>query len=364
MLFSKRMTSEILIAYGLHPDHCTLQQLGNGLINKTWKVIQGDRQFVLQRINDYVFKEPFALAENISLLDEYLRVKSSAYLFVASLKSKDGKEIVKNSDGYFRLFPFIKGSHTIQTVSTADQAYEASGQFGRFTQLLSGFDSTKMNATIPDFHNLSLRHHQLEHALMNGNQERIKESKQLLDDVKNFHFVLESFEKIRDAQQIRTRVTHHDTKISNVLFDDHDKGMCVIDLDTVMPGYFISDLGDMMRTYLSPATEEERSFEKINVRDDIFMAVVQGYVSFMKDELSEEEQGLIFYSGLFLIYMQAIRFLTDYLNNDAYYGADYEGHNFIRAGNQLCLLKRYHEKKEVFQQIISNELKRKHTLYE
>ncbi len=354
------MTSQILIAYGLQPNQYTIEQLGNGLINKTWKVIAGDKQFVLQRINDHVFQNPSVLAENIRLLDEYLKINKQNYLFVPSLKSNDGKETVQSNDGYFRLFPFIKGSHTINTVSTTNQAYEASGQFGKFTRLLSGFDSTKLHSTIPDFHNLSLRYHQLELALMNGNKERIKQSKQLLDSVKNFHFILSFFERIRKTKLIKQRVTHHDTKISNVLFDDHDKGICVIDLDTVMPGYFISDLGDMMRTYLSPANEEETNFDSIDVRDDIFRAVVQGYVRYMNDELSEEEQGLIFYSGLFLMYMQAIRFLTDYLNNDAYYGTDYDGHNFNRASNQLCLLERYNEKKEVFQQIISNELKRKH----
>ena len=142
-----------------------------------------------------------------------------------------------------------------------------------------------------------------------------------------------------------------------MLFDDNGMGICVIDLDTVMPGYFISDVGDMMRTYLSPASEEEKDFTKIEVREDFFRAIVQGYLANMSDELTEEERGLILYAGLFLIYMQAIRFLADYCNNDSYYGASYEEHNFVRAGNQLALLKRLEEKSSKLDEIISTELK-------
>ena len=145
---------------------------------------------------------------------------------------------------------------------------------------------------------------------------------------------------------MKLRVTHHDTKISNVLFDENGKGICVIDLDTIMPGYFISDVGDMFRTYLSPANEEVKDFNAIDVRDDFFRAIVQGYVSTMGTELTEEEKRLILYSGKFIVYMQAMRFLADYCNNDVYYGARYEEQNFVRAGNQLQLLKILTDKTE------------------
>jgi Ser/Thr protein kinase RdoA (MazF antagonist) len=142
------------------------------------------------------------------------------------------------------------------------------------------------------------------------------------------------------------RVTHHDTKISNVLFDKEQRGICVIDLDTLMPGYFISDVGDMMRTYLSVAGEEEKDFSLISVREDYFLAIVDGYSSEMRNDLTEEERKWFVFAGKFMIYMQAIRFLADHLNDDIYYGAKYEGHNFIRANNQLCLLDRLEEKEQ------------------
>jgi Ser/Thr protein kinase RdoA (MazF antagonist) len=143
--------------------------------------------------------------------------------------------------------------------------------------------------------------------------------------------------------RLKTRCTHHDTKISNVLFDHDDKGLCVIDLDTVMPGYFISDVGDMMRTYLCPVSEEEQDLSKITVRKEFYDAIVSGYLSEMGEELDETEKQYFHYAGEFMIYMQALRFLTDHINNDVYYGAKYEGHNFVRAGNQLTLLQRLME---------------------
>jgi hypothetical protein len=137
-----------------------------------------------------------------------------------------------------------------------------------------------------------------------------------------------------------------------VLFDDNEHGLCVIDLDTVMPGYFISDFGDMMRTYLSPVSDEEKDFSKIEIRDDYFKAIVDGYLGEMEKDVTAIEKKHMVYSGRFIIYMQALRYLTDYLNNDIYYVSKYEGHNLIRATNQVTLLKKIIEKEKFLQEII------------
>jgi len=351
------MITSILKTYGI-ADYTSAEPIARGLINRTWKITSGSNQYILQRINDHVFKKPYQLADNIKMIDDYLAENFPSYLFAAPLSNvnKDGIVHIKG-EGYFRLFPFIKGSHTISVVESPQQAFEAALQFGKFTNLLSGFDSSRLFTTIPDFHNLTLRYKQFEEAIEQGNKTRIKQSAPLIAAIKEHNHILDSFEKIQKSRQVKKRVTHHDTKISNVLFDDYGMGICVIDLDTVMPGYFISDVGDMMRTYLSPASEEEKDFTKIEVREDFFRAIVQGYLSNMKDELTERERGLILYAGLFLIYMQAIRFLADYCNNDSYYGASYEEHNFVRAGNQIALLKRLEEKTSKLDEIISAELK-------
>ena len=356
----KRMIPTILNAYGINTAQSIVEPLTSGLINSTWKVTSGDKHYILQRINDQVFKKPFDVAENIRMIDDYLKENSPNYLFVSPVRNLRGDDIYYDKDqGYFRVFPYIKGSNTINVVSTPKQAFEAALQFGKFTRLLSGFEAQKLNITIPDFHNLTLRYRQFETALKNGNPVRIKQSADLIAEIKKYDGILDAYEKIRKSSFVKHRVTHHDTKISNVLFDDQGKGLCVIDLDTVMPGYFISDVGDMMRTYLSPANEEEKDFDKIEIREDFFKAIVNGYLSSMGDELTSEEQGLILYSGLFLIYMQGIRFLADYFNNDVYYGARYEDQNFVRAGNQLILLKKLDEKTDMLQGIIAGELKTK-----
>src|SRR5688500_12488347 len=134
--------------------------------------------------------------------------------------------------------------------------------------------------------------------------------------------------------------------------DQNDKGLCVIDLDTVMPGYFISDFGDMMRTYLSPVSEEETDFSKIEIRVEYFKAISQGYISEMENVLTPVEKEHLVYAGKFMTYMQALRFLTDYLNNDVYYNSKYEGQNFTRANNQIMLLKKIIEKEKTLQQLI------------
>ena len=351
------MISTILYAYGIESDQCSAEPLVSGLINKTWKITCGQKAYILQRINDHVFKKPNEIAENIRMIDDYLKKKSADYLFVSPVKNLKQEEMVHDAtEGYFRLFPFIQDSHTINVVTSPDQAFEAAFQFGKFTQLLAGFDASQLHTTIPDFHNLSLRFRQYVDSLKNGNMSRVKIAKPLIDDLKAFNHILTLYEKILVNPHIKKRVMHHDTKISNVLFDDREKGIAIIDLDTVMPGYFISDVGDMMRTYLSPANEEERDFSKIEIRDDFFRAIVHGYIRSMGEELSEAEHDLILYSGQFIIYMQAIRFLADYCNNDSYYEVKYEDNNLVRAGNQICLLKQLEEKAPVLRAIIRDEL--------
>ncbi|MEO6290022.1 MAG: phosphotransferase, partial [Ginsengibacter sp.] len=188
-----------------------------------------------------------------------------------------------------------------------------------------------------------------------GNALRIEQSQKLIDAILKNKNIVNEFEKIKTNPQFKIRATHHDTKISNVLFDQNNKGLCVIDLDTLMPGYFISDLGDMLRTYLSPVSEEEADFSKIEIRKEYFASIIKGYLGELDNELTDVEKEHFVYSGKFMIYMQAIRFLTDHLNNDIYYGAKYDDHNFIRAGNQIVLLQKLADKEDELKQLISSK---------
>jgi thiamine kinase-like enzyme len=337
----------------------TIEPFGSGLIHYTWKVYNSytSDTYILQRINDAVFRQPWDIAFNIKSIHDFLAQHYPDYLFVGSLKTSSGHELFYDASlGYFRLFPFIKESHSIDIVSEPGQAYEAARQFGLFTKLLCDYNVQSLKITLKDFHNLGLRYHQFEESLTNGNKERIAISKELIAYLKDHRDIAHVYEKIRNNPAFRLRVTHHDTKISNVLLDKGNKGLCVIDLDTVMPGYFISDIGDMMRTYLSPANEEETDHSKICIREDFFDAIVSGYVGEMNHELTYEEKKHFVYAGKFMIYMQALRFLTDYINNDRYYGAKYENHNLDRAKNQIVLLQRLFEKEEILNRIAEEHL--------
>ena len=334
------MISPVLIEFGFRENEYHFSPYGNGLINATWLIERNENgeKFILQKINHTVFRSPKDIAFNTSLIADHLKQNHPGYFFTAPLKTNTGEEMVNSGEDYFRLFPFVKGSHTIDTVQKPAQAYEAARQFGKFTKLLSGLDIEQLKITLPDFHNLSLRYQQFENALMTGDKVRLKQSRDLINFMQQHRNIAGEFEY--NKPDFITRVTHHDTKISNVLFDDNDKGLCVIDLDTVMPGYFISDVGDMMRTYLSPVTEEEKDFLKIEVRPEFYRSIVDGYIAEMGEELNDFEKTYFHFAGKFMIYMQALRFLTDHLNNDVYYGSKYAGHNFVRAGNQITLLQR------------------------
>lgn len=337
------MLQRVLSAYGLDISSVEIKPFGSGLINNTWGVEnkKEDTSFILQRINQHVFRVPENIAFNIRMIGNYLSSHHPDYFFVRPLETRNKEDLLfLEGEGYFRLTPFVKHSHTVDVVQTPDQAYEAAKQFGRFTHLLNGFPVNELKVTIPDFHNLSLRYQQFLQILDTGNPERIAECRDEIQWLKDQNYILKRFEAMKENPNFSIRVTHHDTKISNVLLNEEDKGICVIDLDTVMPGYFISDVGDMMRTCLSPVSEEEKDFSKIQIREAYYVAIVRGYMDGMEKELSNDERNAFFDAGTYLVYMQAIRFLADHLNDDAYYGAKYEGHNYIRGTNQIELLKR------------------------
>jgi Ser/Thr protein kinase RdoA (MazF antagonist) len=347
------MVAPILEKFGLNIAGYTVQQLNSGLINKTWKVTTRDKSYILQKINHHVFREPENIDTNLLVLKKYLNAHYPEYLFVAPVAASDGTTLIHTGDGYFRLFDFVDGSETINYVRSSEEAYEAARQFGKFSRLLSGFDADDLKYTLPDFHNLTLRYNQFKEVLSLASGERLDKASEAIRFIQANEGIVKTYNSIVSDPSIPHRVVHHDTKISNILFDKKTRGLCVVDLDTVMPGYYISDVGDMMRTYLSPANEEETEYSKIEIRKDFFQAIYQGYLSEMGSALTESEKELFIYSGQFIIYMQAIRFLTDYLNNDLYYGANYPHHNLNRAFNQIMLLEKYMEAENDFKAIVA-----------
>lgn len=347
------MIEQVLEGFGLDGGTTRCVKFGDGLINNTWKVSSRDNEYILQKINTNVFSSPRDISANMVMIKEYLDKVFPAYFFVGPLTTKDGDHVYETQDGVYRLFPYVPNSTTINEVEHADQAYQAAKQFGKFTRMLAGYNPLRLNVPIKDFHNLPFRLIQYQQALPCASKERIEKSQWAIDEINRHLHIVADYKEIIQQKKMDLRVIHHDTKINNVLLNSSDgSGICVIDLDTVMPGYFISDVGDMMRTYLSPSNEEDTDIQNIIVRPDVFAAIYKGYMEEMDEVLNESEKSLFIYSGKFMIFMQALRFLTDFLNGDIYYRISNPEHNLNRAINQIVLLNRYIENEEIFENIV------------
>lgn len=317
--------------------------VSSGLINRTWKVNEAGGQWVLQAINTKVFPEPEKIDDNLQMLSHYLGNYDKNYLFSSPIAHKGGSTLLPAGEEVYRVFRWWDGTHTVSVVDDSQLAASAAACFGDFTYRLREFPVIKLHTILPGFHDLAWRYFQFDTAVKEGDFHRMKETKESISYLQSKKDLVIQYEKFILHPEVKQRVIHHDTKISNVLLNRENKAIAVIDLDTVMPGYFISDVGDMFRTYVSPVTEEEPDFDRICIRKEYRDAIVDGYLSSMGSELSAIEQNHIYFGGEMLMYMQALRFLSDYLMHDRYYGSRYEGQNRVRAENQIRLLQLFQE---------------------
>lgn len=354
------LVESVLAEYGFTTGQVSYKLFGTGHINSTWlvSVIGTSNQFILQSINENVFRQPEIIADNVDRVARYLADHSPSYLFINAIPTRDGKQMAHVEGIHWRLTDFVKNSIAFETLSDPKQAYEAAMQFGRLSRLLDAFDTSLLKPSIPGFHDLGLRYDQFKEALKNAPEGLKQIAAEEIQKAIRYTFILDYFNSYKNSKNFPDRVMHHDTKISNMLFDkDTLKGICVIDLDTLMPGKFISDLGDMMRTYLCPFSENEPDLEKIFIRMDYFEAIIQGYLHEMGPILTPTEKGLILFSGKYLIYMQALRFLTDYLNGSIYYPTAYPEQNLHRTRNQFKLLSELSDNEKLLQDIVDKCLK-------
>jgi hypothetical protein len=343
---------DILKAYGLSPETISVQQIGSGHINSTFllSILGKQEQYILQNINILVFKDPEAIANNIKQIASYLNKHYPDYLFPAPVATIKSELMALHNDAYWRLLPFVKNTIAFDVLSDPKQAYEAAKQFGKLSRLLDKFDASVLKPTIPGFHDLAWRYEQFTFALNQATPYMALQAKHEIEKALHHQFIVSYYNSFLHSKDFPDRVMHHDTKISNVLLaEDDNLGVCVIDLDTLMPGKFISDLGDMMRTYLSAFSENETDFSKVKIRLPYFKAMIEGYLSEMASILTPTEKDLILFSGKYIVYMQALRFLTDYLNGSIYYPIAYPTQNLDRAKNQFKLLSELFENEKILQ---------------
>ena len=328
------MMQSIFDQYGW--GNATAIPLKQGLINETFEVhsVQGD--FILQNINTQIFKDPFAIDHNIKAIGQYYNTNQTDQLFTHLVPNLVGETLIKWEGKHYRAFKKIDGI-ALDVLSTASQAKAAANQFGLFTASLIEFPISQLKVTIPQFHDLDLRYHQFEHALIHGDANRIKQAKDAIQFLQSHQAYVKQWLHFTGHHDAHLRVTHHDTKISNVLFKE-EHAICVIDLDTTMPGYFISDVGDMCRTYLCPVNEACQDLSQIKVLPERWTAIQEGYLEAMGEFLTNFEKDHFAFSGQSIIYMQALRFLTDFLELDKYYRVERPDQNLDRTLNQNQLL--------------------------
>jgi len=328
------MMQSILEQYGW--ENATAIPLSQGLINQTFDVHTAQGNFILQSINNKVFKDPFAIDYNIKAIGHYYNTNRPDQLFTHLIPNLRGETLITMEGKQYRAFKKIEGI-ALDVLTTAAEAKEAAQQFGQFTASLTDFAIGELKLTIPQFHDLSLRYHQFEQALIHGDSKRIDTAKDAIHFLKSHQSYVKKWTHFTTNKEAHLRVTHHDTKISNVLFKD-ENAICVIDLDTTMPGYFISDVGDMCRTYLCPVNEACQDLNQIKVIPERWIAIQNGYLEAMGEFLTNFEKDHFAFSGQSIIYMQALRFLTDYLQLDLYYKVDRPSQNLDRTLNQNQLL--------------------------
>ncbi len=329
-----------------------IHPLGDGLINDTYLVSTvGDTpDYVLQRINHTVFKNVEGMQSNIEAVTSHIRKK----LETEGCQDIDRKtlEFIKvcgssktfyhDGKDYWRMSRYISDSHTLQEV-TPISAFLAGKAFGHFECMLSDIQ-IKLEESIPDFHNMEFRLQQLRDAIRDNAAGRVEEVIPLIEEIEKRSEKMCEPERMYREGKLPKRICHCDTKVNNMLFDSNGKVLCVIDLDTVMPSFIFSDYGDFLRTGASTAAEDEPDLSKIDFNFDIFKAFTEGYLSEATSFLTEEELMWLPNAIALFPYMQATRFLTDYINGDTYYKISYPDHNLVRTKAQLQLLSRIEER--------------------
>ncbi len=337
--------NNIVSQFALEGKVTAVLPLGSGLINDTYKVLtEGDApDYVLQRVNNAIFRDVDLLQHNIEAVTRHIRGKLAAagepdidrkVLRFIPLKGSP-KTYWTDGQTYWRISVFIKDSFTYDTVNPKYSAF-AGEAFGNFEAMLADIPDT-IGETIPDFHNMELRLRQLDEAAEADCAGRLKDVRDILAEMNSMREDMCLAERLFREGKLPKRICHCDTKVSNMLFDAEGRPLCVIDLDTTMPGFVFSDFGDFMRTAGSTLPEDDPAYDKVALRKEIFEPFARGYIS-GATFLTPTEKDNLPYGALRFSYMQAVRFFADYLNGDTYYKIKYPEHNLVRTRNQMALL--------------------------
>ena len=337
------------------------ERYGSGHINDTFRAFFNEGGVtvpcILQRINHNVFKNPVALMENIERVTAHLATQVAANAdrcrrVLSLIPARDGQCWHLDSEGnYWRGYRFIDGARTYDAALSTEQAFQAARAFGQFQQRLADLPAPRLHDTIPDFHNTPKRFAALERAIEADLAGRAILAKPEIE----FALARQAITSVLLDANLPERVTHNDTKFNNVMLDDKSgEGICVIDLDTVMPGLALYDFGDMVRTTTSPTKEDERDLSQIGMQFPMFEALVRGYLASAGGFLTKEERRHLAFSGRLITFEIGIRFLTDYLAGDTYFKVHREGHNLDRCRAQFKLVESIEQQEEAMNRLVES----------
>lgn len=316
-----------------------LEQVKYGLINKSYNVVErssNKKCFFLQQVDHNAFKDIEGIMHNIGIITNHFKGQSGAPKHLKTLVTRSGANYYKSPAGeYWRLYNYIEG-HTYYRAETIQLATEAGKMFGKFQNSLDGIDITLIRDTIPGFHDMDMRYEQFLESLSGATNVRKEKAADLIVLVKeNIKYVKSIwYDTVRSCPP---RVTHNDTKLSNLLFDDNNHGICVVDYDTLMPGFLPLDFGDSVRTICSTTIEDDTNLKDTFFNINIFRALVTSFIAALEGSITVAEIKMLPRTAAYMPFIMGLRMLTDYLNNDIYYTTEYDQHNFDRAANQMTL---------------------------
>jgi hypothetical protein len=330
---------------------------GEGHINSTYKVTVENNKtaYVLQKINHHIFKDVDLLQNNIKRITDHIRAKLTEKgeteidrKTLTIIPARDGKLYYFDGEDYWRMMLLIADSYTFDVVSP-EYALCAGRAFGEFQLLLSDLPGEPLGETIPDFHNMEFRLVQFREAVAADVVHRLNHVKALVGEVEQRATEMCICQTLYKEGKLPKRINHCDTKVNNMLFDKEGNVLCVIDLDTVMPGFVVSDIGDFMRTAGNTGKEDDENLDQVSFNMEIYRAYTTGYLEVAGEFLTPLEIELLPFGAKLMTYMQLVRFLTDYLNGDVYYKIHYPEHNLQRSKAQYKLLSSIEENYEAMQ---------------
>jgi aminoglycoside phosphotransferase (APT) family kinase protein len=359
---------ELCRQFRLEGGFVSARRFGSGHIHDTFLIETGTPQgikYILQRINHYVFRHPPKVMENIVRVTRHIRGKLQSSgmpgdeinrRVLTVIPTTDGGDYYRDAGGdYWRAYIYIPRASSRNSLDSLEQLYQAAKMFGQFLEMLRNLPDPPLHETIPGFHNGPGRLEEFRRALDADTHNRAKNARPEIEFLLAHAGAFDMFQHLLKKNKIPVRVTHNDTKVNNILLDETTgEGVCVIDLDTVMPGISLYDFGDLVRTTISPMAEDERDLSRVSVEIPRFKAVLSGFLNGTGGSLNRTEKQRLVSSGRFMTQLVGMRFLTDYLQGDPYFNVQREGHNLDRCRRQFKLVQSIIDHEEELEKMVQD----------